>query len=340
MDSLGSRIVKLHAVGAQSAQGSRPDQQDTHIILTSAEAPDIGDSIALFAVFDGHGTPAVSTHAKEHIPRLLLESAAFKAGNYEQAMQEAIDREDDLLMQGFNGGEDAFAVSGSTASLALLDMKRGVLVVGNIGDSHVLMAERESETGEVRGIDRLTTSHKPEDRAEKARIEKAGGQVQSQHDVARIGSLNMSRALGDLQYKTPLISAPGPPKTDGQRAALADPDSGTDAAVSDGLTQNGTESESGGGTEKATDDFITVQLSFRRVDLRKDAQYVLALTSDGVTNVLSDDKIMEGMVQMFNAGSQAEDVARVLVDQAVATPYSDNATCVAVFLNGTEAKMG
>jgi protein phosphatase 1A len=71
-------------------------------------------------------------------------------------MQAAIDKEDELLLQGFRDGQDFFATSGSTASLALVDMKKGVLVVGNIGDSHILMAERDPETGKVKSIVRPT----------------------------------------------------------------------------------------------------------------------------------------------------------------------------------------
>ncbi|KAL4977672.1 phosphatase 2C-like domain-containing protein [Aspergillus desertorum] len=325
MDSLGSNTVELHAAGGQSAQGTRPDQEDEYIILTSEESPkEFGDSIAFFAVFDGHGTGIVSNHAKQHVPRLLFESDELKNGKYEQAMQAAIDKEDELLLQCFHEGQNSFATSGSTASLALVDLKKGVLVVGNIGDSHILMAERDPKTGRVKSIERLTTSHKPENADEKARIEKAGGKVRSQHDISRIGGLNMSRALGDLQYKTPLISAPTAPKTDGQKAATA-------LETQDASVKNGTQ------TEK--DDFITVEMSFRRIDLEKQKQYVLALTTDGVTNALNDDMIMNGIVKMFNAGSRADEVARTLVDQAAATEYADNATCVAVFLNGAEARL-
>ncbi|KAL4762479.1 PP2C family serine/threonine-protein phosphatase [Aspergillus foveolatus] len=325
MDS--SNTVELHAAGGQSAQGARPDQEDEYIILTPGGSPnEIGDSIAFFAVFDGHGTGIVSNHAKEHIPLILFESDEFKSGNYQGAMQAAIDKEDELLLQGFREGQNFFATSGSTASLALVDMKKGVLVVGNIGDSHILMAERDPETGQVKSIERLTTSHKPESADEKARIEKAGGHVLSHHDISRIGSLNMSRALGDLQYKTPLISAAEVPKTEGQMFATApDPQ---DMSAQD---------EVQAGTRR--DDFITVEMSFRRIDLHKEKQYLLALTTDGVTNALDDGEIMNGIAQMFNTGSKADEVARKVVDQAAATEYADNATCVAVFLNGTEARL-
>ncbi|KAL6238232.1 hypothetical protein BDW75DRAFT_247638 [Aspergillus navahoensis] len=327
MDSLGSNTVELHATGGRSAQGTRPYQEDEYIILTPEESPhEIGDSVAVFAVFDGHGTGVVSSHAKQHVSRLLVESDEFKNGKYEQAMQAAIEKEDKLLLQSFHEGQDSFATSGSTASMALIDLKKGVLVVGNIGDSHVLMAERDPETGQAKSIGRLTTSHKPESTDEKARIEKAGGQVRSQKNISRIGSLNMSRALGDLQYKTPLISAPTAPKTQGQKAATA-------LETEDASIQTQTANRAG------KDDFVTVEMTFRRISLHKEKQYVLALTTDGVTNALDDGQIMNGVLQMFNSGSRADEIVRTLVEQVAAREYADNATSVIVFLNGTEARI-
>ncbi|GLB21028.1 hypothetical protein AtubIFM61612_010981 [Aspergillus tubingensis] len=52
--------------------------------------------------------------------------------------------------------------------------------------------------------ERLTTSHKPEHAGERHRIESAGGTLNTDSGVPRVGGLNISRGLGDLQYKLPL----------------------------------------------------------------------------------------------------------------------------------------
>lgn len=44
-----------------------------------------------------------------------------------------------MLIQEFKNGEADYAFAGSTLALVLLDFKRGVLVVGNLGDSKVLL---------------------------------------------------------------------------------------------------------------------------------------------------------------------------------------------------------
>ncbi|KAL4961611.1 PP2C family serine/threonine-protein phosphatase [Aspergillus stella-maris] len=315
MESLagGSNAVDVFAVGGANGQGSRPSQEDHYIIHTSGDLPsEYKDTHALFAVFDGHGGEIVSKHAKTHIADLIFSSPSFKSGNYEDAIQEAINKEDELLLKEFQQGENAYALAGSTASIALLDLKRGVLVVGNVGDSHIILAERDSGSGHVRGVDRLTTSHKPENPEEKERIEQAGGQIHEQHAITRIGSLNMSRALGDLQYKTPLIAITSVDQTDAQEVATNEHSS-------------------------HTEDLITVQISSRRVELGKDKQYMLALTTDGITNVIDDNKLMSNMMGLFNRGGNAEQVAGAMVNEATGRPQSDNSTCVAVVLNGVDA---
>ncbi|KAL4804072.1 phosphatase 2C-like domain-containing protein [Aspergillus unguis] len=188
MDGLASNVIELHAAGGRSAQGSRPEQQDEFVILPPEELPsELKDTVALFGVFDGHGSDAVSKFAKAHLPHLIISSPEFHAGDYESAMQKAVNQVDRLLLQGFKKGEDKFAIAGSTASLAVLDLKRGILVVGNVGDSHILMGKRDAAGGFVEKITRLTEDHKPEQDGEKQRIEQAGGQVHCQHDISRIG---------------------------------------------------------------------------------------------------------------------------------------------------------
>ena len=84
--------------------------------------------------------------------------------------------------------------SGTTASVCLLH--RGIkLVVAHVGDSQVLVC-RDGQ------VICLTLPHRPEGK-EKARIEKAGGQVlyDSLGHPRVNGSLEMSRSLGDVELK-------------------------------------------------------------------------------------------------------------------------------------------
>jgi serine/threonine protein phosphatase PrpC len=98
------------------------------------------------------GSHIVAKHAQRTMLQYLLESQEFRKGNYEQAMQAAIDKEEKTLFKEFRAGSDKFAVSGSTVSIAVVNLTSGILVVGNLGDSHVLMAERDLNNGALKSI--------------------------------------------------------------------------------------------------------------------------------------------------------------------------------------------
>lgn len=57
------------------------------------------------------------------------------------------------------------------------------------GDSRAVVCNLKGEAQE------LSRDHKPDDKAEKARIEKAGGEI---HEGRINGNLNLSRAIGDF----------------------------------------------------------------------------------------------------------------------------------------------
>ena len=69
------------------------------------------------------------------------------------------------------------------------------LYVANAGDSRAVLAKKVE--GKVVGVE-LSVDHKPDLPEEKGRIEKAGGFVE---DNRVKGVLNLSRSLGDLEYK-------------------------------------------------------------------------------------------------------------------------------------------
>ena len=79
--------------------------------------------------------------------------------------------------------------AGCTAVCALV--RDGVLVVANAGDSRCVLSRQGRAVA-------MTEDHKPMDPIEYDRIVKAGGFVA---DGRVNGSLNLSRALGDLEYK-------------------------------------------------------------------------------------------------------------------------------------------
>merc|ERR1711871_1657176 len=90
--------------------------------------------------------------------------------------------------------------------------------VAHVGDSRIVLAKRAADNSDNLTAFDLTKDHKPDDPAEKARIEANGGRVVFDgfynHRIyakgKRYPGLNMSRALGDLlgYYDAGLCAVP------------------------------------------------------------------------------------------------------------------------------------
>jgi len=76
------------------------------------------------------------------------------------------------------------------------------IYVGNAGDSRAVLAARKGD--KLQAIE-MSIDHKPDNPSEKARIEKAGGFVE---DNRVKGILNLSKSLGDLEYKSDTSLSP------------------------------------------------------------------------------------------------------------------------------------
>ena len=83
--------------------------------------------------------------------------------------------------------------SGCTAVVVLFDRINLKLYIANCGDSRSVLSRNGT------AVD-LSEDHKPEDLIEVTRINHAGGHVTEEGRIN--GCLNLSRALGDLRYKT------------------------------------------------------------------------------------------------------------------------------------------
>lgn len=96
-------------------------------------------------------------------------------------------------MMGHRSNEELGFAAGCTACSAIIT--KDEIIVGNSGDSRAVLAKRfENKYIAVE----LSMDHKPDLAAEKARIERCGGFVE---DNRVNGILNLSRSLGDLEYK-------------------------------------------------------------------------------------------------------------------------------------------
>eukprot|EP01100_Stratorugosa_tubuloviscum_P004713 TRINITY_DN2191_c0_g6_i1.p1 TRINITY_DN2191_c0_g6~~TRINITY_DN2191_c0_g6_i1.p1 ORF type:complete len:323 (-),score=141.17 TRINITY_DN2191_c0_g6_i1:225-1193(-) len=174
------------AFAAGSMQGWRTTMEDAHVAVL-----DLEQDASLFCVFDGHGGAQVAEFCAENFANLLVNKKSYKSGDYKTALEKTFLKIDKLLLKKNSEPDskfDAFS-TGATAVAALI--KQNTLYVANSGDSRCVLSRNLIEKP-------MSFDHKPGDTIEYERIVKAGGYVSQ----GRVNSnLNLSRALGDLEYK-------------------------------------------------------------------------------------------------------------------------------------------
>ncbi|EAR90069.1 protein phosphatase 2C containing protein (macronuclear) [Tetrahymena thermophila SB210] len=178
---------------ASSMQGWRVSMEDADICC-----PNLDNGIQLYGVFDGHGGQEVSSFVQKNFSEQLLNNTEFQQKDFTNALIQNFMKMDELLRseEGKAQLRDIMkdksktdTTAGCTANVVLIH--ENTMYIANAGDSRTLLSQN--------GIPkRLSEDHKPDNMKEYQRIREAGGDVQN----GRVnGNLNLSRALGDLQYK-------------------------------------------------------------------------------------------------------------------------------------------
>lgn len=200
---------------ASSMQGWRVQMEDAHFAIGAMEAQGWEDTAA-FGVMDGHGGKEVAEFCGHYLPIALSKGSPSR--DLAPAMVEAFHSMDDLLRdgeQGLDGGPGFNHFSGKhtaanpqwvgcTAVVCLV--RQDVIVVANCGDSRAVLSRRRQAVP-------LSEDHKPNNPREKERIQRAGGCVERQQVGPNVqyrvnGNLNLSRCIGDLEYKKNQILSP------------------------------------------------------------------------------------------------------------------------------------
>lgn len=205
-------------------QGWRKRMEDSHI----ADLNVGGTNCNVFGVFDGHGGKEVAQWVKKKFSDELIKNKNFKSQNYGKALSENFLRMDSLMQE--NQGKlelkeearkskledekapkdqeknktdmfrslfdpkaqddcDVAMYTGCTATVCLVDDKKAYFA--NAGDSRIIICKAGVAYA-------MTVDHKPDMDEERTRIYKADGWVA---DGRVKGNLNLSRSLGDLEYK-------------------------------------------------------------------------------------------------------------------------------------------
>lgn len=199
-------------VGLAEMNGWRPSMEDAHVIV-------MHPTWGFFAVLDGHGGSECSAFVAKRLTEELNKNPDAPPKDDAAVKKLCLDIDAEFL--------DKKDDSGSTGTFALItpptkEGGRYDLRVGNIGDSRVLLGQKDGNIFAANGTDGgITTDHKPDHPDERARIERNGGTVQTGigQCVSRVnGELAVSRAFGDGNLKQ--TGGPGPE----ERPVTADPE--------------------------------------------------------------------------------------------------------------------
>jgi serine/threonine protein phosphatase PrpC len=169
------------------AQGPRESMEDAH--YTSVED-------GLFCIFDGHGGRKAADFAARRFPDILKNHPKFKS-DPEKALHESILATEDEFLELARKDE---LNDGTTLVVGLISGPN--LYVANVGDSEAFVCRGESALS-------LTTIHNPSKNSnEVSRVQSVGGRLYNNrlghpHLNVRFFNIAISRAIGDLLYKSP-----------------------------------------------------------------------------------------------------------------------------------------
>mmetsp|Transcript_32297 Transcript_32297/g.55863 ORF Transcript_32297/g.55863 Transcript_32297/m.55863 type:complete len:295 (+) Transcript_32297:2424-3308(+) len=173
------------------------EMQGWRITMEDAKITHLGRDMYVFGVFDGHGGHEVAHFVERHFIQELERNSNYRGGRYEKALTENFLYMDSLLLTPagsqelkslMNEGENE-SMAGCTAIVVLVVGNR--LYAANAGDSRAVLARGG------RAVE-LSTDHKPDMPSERDRIIRAGGRVE---DGRVMGNINLSRSIGDFEYK-------------------------------------------------------------------------------------------------------------------------------------------
>ena len=224
---LSSGENSLLRYGLCAMQGWRKRMEDAHISDISKGE---NERFNIFGIFDGHGGKEVAEFVSNHFNEYFLKNENIKKNNIKQAIIDTFLKMDELMFKKegieelkqiskkcqeqdkiffqknnivetnmdiyiqtlLNKDENVANSRGCTACVCIIDTTLKKIFFANAGDSRVILCKEGKAY-------RMSIDHKPELELEKNRIEKAEGWVSENGRIN--GNLNLSRTLGDLEYK-------------------------------------------------------------------------------------------------------------------------------------------
>jgi len=196
--------------GHSCMQGWRVSMEDAHLSLPQLPGQD-WQHVALFGVMDGHGGEQVARYCEKYLPAEISKGSSQDMGG---ALIDAFHKIDVMLLEqgqleelrslsnpSFMGNPKSWNAHpdhvGCTACVCCVTSNS--FVVANCGDSRAVLCRNGQAVP-------LSEDHKPNCPLERQRIMRAGGTIErsAYGKVVQFrvnGNLNLSRSIGDLEYK-------------------------------------------------------------------------------------------------------------------------------------------
>lgn len=152
------------------------------VFMTASTFPAKNIECTLLLTMTSGGSLAVNQIEQEMSS--VLEShleSDMSSHQYQDALENALKDQDAALLA------TGMSHQGSTAAIALLDTARGLIVSADLGDSHIVLANKQPDEPLVWNVSRLSVLQNPSSTMERARIENAGGEINHTYGTARIG---------------------------------------------------------------------------------------------------------------------------------------------------------
>ena len=205
--------------GTCSMQGWRARMEDSYI-----NEINIGDKkqYNIFGIFDGHRGKETSQFVKNHFIEELLLNDNFKKENICLALKETFFKMDELMLSS-KGKKELIQLhsqslkddiklkekniilklpfqplthynSGCTACICIIDILNKTIYFANVGDSKGILIKNNIAK-------KITSEHNSYNLNENKRIINAGGIILDNRIYYNNGLINVSRSLGDLDFK-------------------------------------------------------------------------------------------------------------------------------------------
>lgn len=203
------------------------------------------------------------------------------------------------------------------------------MVVGDLGDSHVVLAERNSDRKGDWRAKCLSVAQKPWEKGERERIHEAGGKLNRVYGETRLGgyhasrrrlplfsqltecstgALNMSRSLGDMDYKQPAASW----------------------ITSSNVIREDLPKKEG----SITGDLVSNEAHTVTRDLP--GRCLLLLATDGVGEGPAAERVAKQAAEMWEKKMSAQKIAEQLARKSEKQRYADNCTIIVVCMKNAD----